>query len=114
LIFGIAGSFRIASLAKRVGCARENPAKLQFFDRVLTQTCHFSAARPANYPRWKRTEFLSGGIMLRGLSILRRPRKLPALASVPVFVAVAFAMLFGELQPAYSLPIYKVRAIPAF
>ena len=52
--------------------------------------------------------------MLRGPSILRRPRKFPALASMLVFVSVAFAMLFGELQPAYSLPIYKVRAIPAF
>ena len=48
LIFGIAGSFRIASLAKRVGCARENPAKLQFFDSVLTQTCQLSSAAHAN------------------------------------------------------------------
>src|ERR1700758_5037355 len=52
--------------------------------------------------------------MLRGLAILRRPTKLSALALVLVFVVGTFAILFGDLQPAYSLPIYKVRAIPAF
>jgi len=36
------------------------------------------------------------------------------LVSLLMFVCVGFAVLFGEIQPAYALPIYRVRAIPAF
>lgn len=51
--------------------------------------------------------------MLRGLSVLGRHEKWPALSSLLVFAAVAFTTIFCE-QPAYSLPIHNVRAIPAF
>ena len=52
--------------------------------------------------------------MLRGFLIFRSPRKFPALASIVAFAAVAFAVLFSNIQPAYSLPLYRIRAIPAF
>ena len=45
--------------------------------------------------------------MLRGFLIFRSPRKFPALASIVAFAAVAFAVLFSNIQLAYSLPLYR-------